>query len=61
MIQGNGPFCDDCFGERACSLCAGDGHVPALRDAAGNLDFISGRPTGEHIECQVCQGEGYVR
>lgn len=44
---------------RQCPACDGDGQITPPRDRNGNIDWISGEPTGPDIMCPECEGEGW--
>lgn len=46
------------YEEEICDDCGGSGEVYVLRNARGEVDFLTGKPTNETTRCDSCRGEG---
>jgi hypothetical protein len=57
-VNGEGPFCEDCFNDLTCRNCEGTGEVFVRRNSRGEVDYIDGSRTAEVTACDVCKGEG---
>lgn len=58
-VAGDGPLCSECHEEHKCRSCWGRGDYAVMRNAAGELDYLRGQPTGQRATCDRCHGEGY--
>lgn len=54
-----GPLCRDCWRDLVCVTCDGDGQVQIMRNARGEVDYITGAPSGEYADCEHCNGTGH--
>lgn len=54
---------DEAFEEELvqCGVCQGTGEIRVLRNAWGEVDYLSGKPTGELVMCEHCNGEGFEK
>ena len=57
--SGHGPFCEGCWNESACKSCETIGTVLVKRNSRGEIDYISGKVSGERADCSMCNGMGY--